>query len=141
MRIAFDVKGTIEGPKKKFVLGLLQYLHGMGHEVIVWSNSYEFAKDAVRDNGLINVKFQSKETVMDLDEESSHMMDLAIDDDRSQTWLASRRFIWVHDLPEATGGIKELAERISAGDWDGIKCQNNDMLERKLKQFNSLTNE
>lgn len=53
MRIAFDVKGTIEGPRKAIVLKFLSILQAQGHDVIVWSNSYGYAVDAVRDNKLI----------------------------------------------------------------------------------------
>lgn len=52
MKIAFDVKGTIEGPKGKFVLGMLKMFQDAGHEVIVWSNAYGYAVDAVRDHEL-----------------------------------------------------------------------------------------
>lgn len=124
MRIAFDVKGTIEGPKKKFVLGLLKYLQDQGHEVIVWSNSYGYAVDAIKDNAL-NCVPQSKTTTWDCDGDPERFVDLCIDDDSSQTWLASKRFIWVHDLPEAMGGILAIAESINRQAWTDFKCQEN----------------
>ena len=98
MRIAFDVKGTIEGHSKDKVLRLFKALEAMGHDLLVWSNSYQYAVDAVKNNGL-KCPYQSKTTKWDVSDESQYV-DLAIDDDSSQTWLASKRFIWVHELPD-----------------------------------------
>lgn len=99
MRIAFDVKGTIEGPQKSKVLRLFKALQAQGHDLIVWSNSYGYAVDAVKDNNL-TCPAQSKTTKWDVDDDQSKFVDLAIDDDSSQTWLAAKRFIWVHELPD-----------------------------------------
>lgn len=110
MRIAFDVKGTIEGPSKAKVLQLFRALRAQGHELIVWSNSYGYAMDAVRDNTL-DCPFQSKTTKWDVDNDESQFVDLAIDDDSSQTWLAAKRFIWVHELPD---DIDTFAKQLTA---------------------------
>lgn len=131
MRIAFDVKGTIEGPKKKYVLMLLKNLQSKGHHITVWSNLYSYAVDAVKDNHL-DCEFDSKRTTGDCADDASRLMDLAIDDDSSQTWLASKRFIWVHDIPETDELINELAERITNENWDNTKCQGNRYLSRTL---------
>jgi hypothetical protein len=132
MRIAFDVKGTIEGPKQKFVLGLMEYLKEAGHEIIVWSNSLSYAMDAVRDHEL-SCPAVSKRALYDIDNDVDQCVDLAIDDDSSQSWLAAKRFIWVHDLPGAMGGIKNMAESITNQRWDDIKCQTNEHLARLRK--------
>lgn len=115
MRIAFDVKGTIDGPKGKFVLGLFKFLQDLGHECVVWSNSYGYAVDAVMTHAL-NAEAMPKKGKGDFgyEDKASHF-DIAIEDDTSQTWLAAKRFIWVHELPGAMGGIKKLAEDIHSG--------------------------
>lgn len=118
MRIAFDVKGTIDGPKGKFVLGLMAYLQELGHECVVWSNSLQFAAEAVNKNKL-KVEFMSKRMGMDLDHDETQFFDFAVEDDTSQTWLAAKSFIWVHELPGAMGGIKKLAEEIHSGHYKG----------------------
>jgi hypothetical protein len=131
MRIAFDVKGTIEGPKKQYVIALLNLLRDQGHEVLVWSNSYGFAQDAVQDNDL-GCKYQLKDALFDIHGDASRVVDLAIDDDSQQVWLASRRFIWVHDLPETMDGILSLAESVSTESWHNTTCQENNLLSRYL---------
>jgi hypothetical protein len=114
MKIAFDVSGTIEGPKRGYVLILLKLLQDAGHEIIVWSNSYGYTTDAVKKYDLKNVECMSKKTTWDCDNDESQFIDIAIDDDSSQTWLASKRFIWVSDLPETVEGIKKLATEIGS---------------------------
>lgn len=112
MKIAFDVMGTIEGPKKNQVLAMIRHLKEHGHEVVVWSNLYSYATDAVEDYDL-QVEAMSKKMMLDYDSESE-AMDLAIEDDRSQTWLGAKKFLFVdelpHDVPEA---IKLLMERLN----------------------------
>lgn len=108
MRIAIDVKGTLEGPRKQDLIRLINAMQAKGHTVLIWSNLYSYAVDAVRDNKLDCVA-QSKTTKWDVSDESQ-FVDLAIDDDSSQTWLAAKRFIWVHQLPDDIETlIKELS--------------------------------
>lgn len=98
MRIAFDVKGTIEGPHKAKILRLFHALQARGHELIVWSNLFSYAVDAVKDNNL-KAEYMSKRTIGDCETEAD-AFDYCIEDDISQWWLASRRFIWVHEVPD-----------------------------------------
>lgn len=110
MKIAFDVKGTLDGPKTKFVLAMLIALQEMGHECIVWSNSYGYAVDCVRNLGLVNVRAESKTDKWSRDE--ANFYDVAIEDDKQQTWLAAKHFIWVDDIPGAMGGVMKLVAEI-----------------------------
>jgi hypothetical protein len=99
MRIAFDVKGTIEGSKKKQVLRMFELFQKAGHEVIVWSNSYGYAVDAVEDNELTNTRAESKRDKWNTSEENYY--DLAIEDDKQQgQWLAAKKFLFVDDIPD-----------------------------------------
>lgn len=129
MRIAFDVKGTIEGPKKRQIIYILTELRKRGHEVVVWSNAYMFAKDAVNDNHL-ECEATDKLTLWDAKERDKSLYDLAIDDDSSQTWLAAKRFIWVHDVPTDSVGLAELIELIHSEKWKDTWCQTNDQASR-----------
>lgn len=98
MRIAFDVKGTIEGPKKALVLHIFEKLQEQGHTCVVWSNSYGYAVDAIKDNNLQNTEPMDKMSKFDLQERGLEPFDLAIEDDRSQTWLGAKKFAFVDEL-------------------------------------------
>lgn len=98
MRIAFDVKGTIEGPKKALVLHIFDKLQKQGHECVVWSNFYGYAVDAIKNNDLKNTQPMTKASRFDLENSQQGMFDLAIEDDRSQTWLGAKKFAFVDEL-------------------------------------------
>lgn len=106
MKVAFDVKGTIEGHKKDLVLRLFKGLQDQGHTCFVWSNLYSYATDAIRNNNLENTEALSKYSKGDVAMEGKEMMDICIEDDRSQSYLGSRRFIFVDELNE------ELIKRV-----------------------------
>lgn len=100
MKIAFDVKGTIEGPKKELVLKLFRGFQNTGHECVVWSNSYGYAVDAIKNNNLLDTHPEDKKSKRDLEEYGRPVYDIAIEDDRSQTWLGAKRFVFVDELTE-----------------------------------------
>lgn len=101
LRVAFDVKGTIEGPKKALVLKLFKGLQDKGHKCFVWSNSMDFAVDAIIENNLKNTEAMHKWSKSDFKDVGALLMDICIEDDRSQTWLGTKRFIFVDELDEA----------------------------------------
>lgn len=112
MLVAFDVKGTIEGPKKDLVLKLFRGLQEKGHKCVVWSNLYSYAIDAIVDNGLNNTEPFKKYTKGDVAEgiyNDTDTVDLAIEDDRCQTYLAAHRFLFVDEITEET--VKELLKK------------------------------
>lgn len=111
MKIAFDVKGTLDGWNEVLVLKLLRAMKAAGHEVVVWSNSAGFARDAVEKYNL-NVPYQWKQEKRDLDcavNPEEHYFDLAVEDDTRQTYLAAKEFLWVHDINESN--IDELIKK------------------------------
>jgi len=97
-RIAFDVKGTIEGPKKDLVLHIFEKLQEQGHECVVWSNLYSYAVDAIKDNNLKNTQAMSKKSKGDLLSNGEELFDLCIEDDRSQTYLGAKKIAFVDEL-------------------------------------------
>lgn len=109
MRIAFDVKGTIEGPKGAVILEAFRKLQGLGHVCAVWSNLYSYATDAIKKHGL-EAEAMSKKMMLDYDSESE-AFDVAIEDDRSQTWLGAKTLIFVDEITDADS----LVERITKG--------------------------
>lgn len=52
MKVAFDVKGTLEGPKGELVRKLLDGFLAKDAKVTVWSNAYSYATEHVMKNGL-----------------------------------------------------------------------------------------
>lgn len=93
MKIACDVKGTLEGPKKKQVLRILELFEKQGYEITVWSNLYSYSVQAVRDNNL-KADSISKKMKLDFDSEDEYF-NFAIEDDRQQDYLATNKFIWM----------------------------------------------
>jgi hypothetical protein len=114
MKIAFDVKGTLDSPKKNILVSLINWLQKNGHECVVWSNSYMYAVECVKNNDL-KCETMSKATKGDFRQYDKDEFDWAIEDDRSQTWLAAKNFLWVDEI-ETTGwclikmGLKEKSK-------------------------------
>lgn len=109
MKIAFDVYGTIEGPKQKEILELFFRLHKSGHEMFVWSNLFYYAVNAIEKHKL-PTKPLSKYSITDTDYENKplDLMDIAIDDDSFQTWLGARQIILINELDSKTEFFNQL---------------------------------
>lgn len=102
MRIAFDVKGTLDGYKKTSVRRVLKLFYDKGHDIIIWSNSYGYAKEmseSLIPYGL-TTNAAAKYSMNDAKQENKPIMDAAIEDDMSQKWLAANKIVWVHDIPD-----------------------------------------
>ncbi len=113
MKIACDVKGTLEGPMKKQVLRILELFAKTGYEIIVWSNSYGYAVDAVRDNNL-KATAESKSDKWNREEENFYAF--AIEDDVQQgQWLAAKKFIYVKDIPEDMAAVDLFVRELLEG--------------------------
>lgn len=109
MKIAFDVKGTIEGSKQKIVLKVLKEFQARGHEIIVWSSVYSYAVEAVKKHNL-KADIQSKNDKWSTDEE--YYMDIAIDDDTESTYLAAKKFVWVSELPDWLHDVSKFVDKL-----------------------------
>ena len=97
MKVAFDCIGTLLGPRKCFLL--FKWFESKGCEMIIWSGSYSYTTDAKEKYDLEAVCKMKKGTY-DYKDESDYM-DIAVEDDVSQgRWLAAKKFIYVHDIPE-----------------------------------------
>lgn len=111
MKIAFDVKGTIEGPKQKQVLELFWRLQEAGHEMFVWSNLFSYAAQAIIDHGLPATAIR-KNSLTEANDTAYGLMDLAIEDDRSQSYLGAIKIIFVDELESE---IEFLGEYLPGG--------------------------
>lgn len=107
MRIAFDVLGTIQGPKGRVIIEAFKKLQAAGHETVVWSSDYGLAINAVTRYDL-NADAMGKLSGYEMREREMELFDVAIEDDRGQTYLGTRRFIFVDEITTAD----ELVSRI-----------------------------
>lgn len=100
MKIAFDSHGTlIHSPHSKRVIEFLWFLKNEGHEVIVWSNSIDFAQEAAGEAGIDLSDAFFKVFRHDVDQD--HYIHLGVDvavDDRCTLWLDAKAGISVEDL-------------------------------------------
>lgn len=110
MKVAFDVKGTLEGHYEHKVRTLYDAFEKLGCEMVIWSSLGSFAYDFARKNSLkaaVMTKFANSE-----DLEPSEKMDLAIDDDYQQEYLATHKLILVSEIPELPVDIELFAKSL-----------------------------
>lgn len=103
MKIAFDVIGTLEGGLKPWKMRHLVYLLAKaGHEVYIWSSLPSAAYRLAQTMEKVGVTCtpMSKYSEYEAKEDGRPIMDIAFDDDRSQTYLATKRFIYVYEVPD-----------------------------------------
>lgn len=107
MKIAFDVKGTLYGNNEKNIRRLYDAFARAGHTMFVWSNSYNYATATVDDLKLgasPRMKHGTFDRVTDF-------MDICVEDDRTQTWLASTKIVFVDEIKDDTD-VKQLVETL-----------------------------
>jgi hypothetical protein len=110
MKVAFDVKGTLIGPDQEKVRDLYNFMRNMKCEMVVWSNLGSYAVDAVKSLKL-NARACTKYSMSDAGS-GSDVMDLAIEDDSTQTWLAAKHILLVKDIPNDLKSIEKLAKEL-----------------------------
>lgn len=111
MNIAFDVKGTLEGPKGITIRYILHHLMLRGHKITIWSNSLAYAMDYVKDYGLLDkiqpvIKFSKS----DVEYKEDLYFDVAFEDDRSQGYLAAKHIVFVDQISADREDIWKLID-------------------------------
>jgi len=106
MKVAFDVKGTLEGHRK--VLALYLWFESKGCEMIIWSSVYSYAVDCARELKL-DGEVMSKREKSDFfdDDNSKYDVNIAVDDrdfsvfsdGKTVSWLACNHLIKVNEIP------------------------------------------
>lgn len=98
-RIAFDCSGTLirGGSNIEAAVKLIKWLQSKGHEVVIWSNAWNYTQEAKKKHGL-SCECDMKRCTWDYDNEDDYF-DIAIDDDMSQTYLATKLLLNVCDIP------------------------------------------
>lgn len=112
MRIACDVLGTIQGPKGKQIIEALRKLIEQGHEVVVWSSDYGLAVNATQRYDL-GVEAMGKLSKYEMKEREQELFDVAIEDDRNQTYLGAKRFIFVDEITTVESLISSVVTPVS----------------------------
>ena len=110
MKIAFDVKGTLDGYNEEKVRRLFKWFQDQGHEVHIWSNSFSYAHEmAVKLNHPLKL-VHDKYSFYDAKEMDKTVFDFCVEDDTNQWYLASKKFIWVHNVPENPDSYNRMME-------------------------------
>lgn len=119
MKVAFDVKGTLDGRYEDKVKALLGYFQGLGAEITIWSNSYGYAYDMKnkleRESSLSEYKATTKYSFIEAEDEGRDIFDFCVEDDRGQWYLASRKTIFVDTIPDNVEEFKDLLENAPEG--------------------------
>jgi hypothetical protein len=98
MKIAFDCLGTLQGRDSAKVVALYRALQSKGHDMYVWSSDFSMAMRLNRELKL-EATVQGKVSKSEAADEGEGLLDIAIDDDQSQTWLAAKYIVLVRDIP------------------------------------------
>ena len=137
MKLAVDVKGTLEGPKKQQILKIIGLFMNAGYEITIWSNLYSYAVDAMMKNNLkADVDQKRSKSDYPFDNDESKFFDFAIEDDRQQKWLATKKFIFVDDIPEDMASIDDFVKDLLSGSNELTKAAI-----ETLKKLNALSDE
>lgn len=113
MKIAFDVKGTLDGPRGFQVRKLLYDLHQAGHQIFIWSNSIDYAVEEKKKHDLEGIHALIKFAKSDVDlDNKDRMMDLCIEDDRRQDYLGAYKILYVHQLLDSFQDNKNLVQTL-----------------------------
>ena len=100
MRIAFDVLGTLKGYKGPALAEAFKKLQAMGHECVIWSSEYSMTIEIKKHYGLEceTMRKQAKYEMRNDNGEYEGLFDVAVEDDRSQTYLGAHKFAFVDEL-------------------------------------------
>jgi len=104
-RIAFDVKGTLFGPKQRQVVQMFKEFKLQGCEMFIWSSMPSYCLDAQKELGL-DAELITKRTINETEPED--LMDIAVEDDHSQTYLATKQLVFVDEIPDDEASIAEF---------------------------------
>jgi hypothetical protein len=106
MKIAFDVQGTLVGPKGDILTQLINELKAQGHEIFIWSSNINMAIECGSKIGISNDYCLNKKYLFDYHNENE-LMDIAIDDDLSLK-LLTRKTYSVYKLPNTYKELKDF---------------------------------
>lgn len=104
MRIAFDCLGTLMGSHGPALAEAIVKLQALGHECTIWSSMYSYTIEMKNKYGL-QIETMSKMSRYELQERGLEIFDVAVDDDRSQTYLGAKTFVYVDEITRNSDAI------------------------------------
>lgn len=100
MRIAFDVLGTLRGHKGPALAEAFRKLQELGHECVIWSSEYSMTTE-IKKHYSLECETMSKRAKYEMRNDNGdyeNLFDVAVEDDRGQTYLGARQFAFVDEL-------------------------------------------
>lgn len=104
MRIAFDCLGTLMGSHGPALAEAIVKLQALGHECVIWSSLYSYTIEMKNKYGL-NCDTMDKKSKYDMANYEMELFDVAVDDDRSQTYLGAKTFVYVDEITRNADAI------------------------------------
>lgn len=107
MRIAFDCLGTLKGSHGMSLAKAIVKLQLLGHECVIWSSLYSYTIEMKNKYGL-NCETMDKMSKYEMSDASVELFDVAVDDDRGQTYLGAKTFVYVDEITQNPDAIVEF---------------------------------
>lgn len=101
MRIAFDCLGTLMGSHGPALAEAIVKLQALGHECVIWSSLYSYTIE-MKNKYNLDVETMSKQSRYEMD---GQLFDVAVDDDRGQTYLGAKTFVYVDEITKNSDAI------------------------------------
>lgn len=104
MRIAFDCLGTLMGSHGPALAEAIPKLQALGHECVIWSSLYSYTIE-MKNKYKLNVETMEKRSTYEMREYEMELFDVAVDDDRGQTYLGAKAFVYVDEITKNSDAI------------------------------------
>lgn len=104
MRIAFDCLGTLMGSHGPALAEAIIKLQALGHECVIWSSLYSYTIE-MKNKYKLNVETMEKRSTYEMREYEMELFDVAVDDDRGQTYLGAKAFVYVDEITKNSDAI------------------------------------
>lgn len=102
LNVVFDVQGTLVGYNQTKVRQLFELFVKNGHTVSIWSNGMRSALPDEYQQYTFRSKFNKahgRELLSWGNDPKTCIFDIAVEDDKGQSYLSAHSFIWVWDIP------------------------------------------
>lgn len=108
MKVAFDVKGTLDGGGNR-VMRLLEILKQRGHEITIWSSVYSYA---AKWSEILELPATEKYSLFQAKRDEKPVFDVAVEDDYTTDYLATRSYAWVDQIPDPGPELWSFVEKL-----------------------------